>query len=85
MATYGPRGNLGVKDHLRRTSELTKPPAEPGIPVSTWTRRTLEKASNNNTRVNKSTTSRSPVVLVAGPGPDGKPVNKPPEGKLDYN
>ena len=24
--------------------------------------------------------STSPVVLVAGPGPDGKPVIKPPEG-----
>ena len=27
-----------------------------------------------------STTSSSPVVLVAGPGPEGKPVIKPPEG-----
>ena len=68
-------------------NRVTKPPAEPGLPVTTWRRRTLEKASNNsddtcnnNTRVNNSTTSTSPVVLVAGPGPDGKPVTKPPEG-----
>ena len=38
--------------------------------------------ANNNHRVSQraNLTSTSPVVLVAGPGPDGKPVIKPPEG-----
>ena len=74
-----PRGNLGVKNPLRRTSELSKLPEEPGIPVSTWTRR-IQKANNNPSGRINSTTSTSPVVLVAGPGPDGKLVIKPPEG-----
>ena len=42
-----------------------------------WVNRTRKE---NNIRINNSTTSSSPVVLVAGPGPDGKLVIKPPEG-----
>ena len=71
MATYGPRGNLGVKDPLRRPSELSKLPEEPGIPCFH-----IRPVTEDNI----STTSTSPVVLVAGPGPDGKLVIKPPEG-----
>jgi len=82
MATYGPRGNLGVKDFPGRSTELQNPQRNLGYPFPPQSgddqQRTIR--INENEAPNKTNNSTSPVVLVAGPGPDGKPVTKPPEG-----